>query len=82
LSVPTTFLFKTYSIFDFRLLYRYELNKFETADHGGTHVDAPSHFAEGKLRMHEIPMEKLIGPGVIIDVKVNIFFPFILKIKV
>ncbi|XP_060561344.1 isatin hydrolase-like [Ruditapes philippinarum] len=49
--------------------YWFELNKFEAGEHVGTHLDAPSHFSEGKLRMHEIPMEKLIGPGVIIDVK-------------
>ncbi|XP_072030356.1 isatin hydrolase-like [Amphiura filiformis] len=47
----------------------YEANSFQTADHSGTHIDAPSHFVEGAYRVHQIPIEKLIGPGVIINVK-------------
>ncbi|XP_072050301.1 isatin hydrolase-like [Amphiura filiformis] len=46
-----------------------EYNSFQTAEHSGTHIDAPSHFGEGALRVHQIPLEKLIGPGVIINVK-------------
>ena len=47
---------------------RYESNYFGTPEHGGTHLDAPSHFAEGSWRNTQIPLERLIGPGVIIDV--------------
>jgi kynurenine formamidase len=53
----------------FVLSCRYESNYFETAEHGGTHLDAPAHFAEGKWRSHQIPIENLIGPGVVIDIK-------------
>ncbi|XP_053374689.1 isatin hydrolase-like [Mercenaria mercenaria] len=49
--------------------YWYESNTFQTAEHGGTHLDSPAHFAEGKKRQHQIPMEKLVGPGVIVNVK-------------
>lgn len=49
--------------------YWYESNSFQTAEHGGTHLDAPSHFAQGKNRSQQIPIEKLVGPGVIINVK-------------
>ncbi|XP_067665849.1 isatin hydrolase-like [Haliotis asinina] len=45
-----------------------EFNWFVTPEHAGTHFDAPSHFAKGKWRAHEIPPERLIGPAVVIDV--------------
>lgn len=41
---------------------------YAAAEHGGTHLDAPSHFAEGKLHADQIPLEQLIGPAVVIDV--------------
>lgn len=46
----------------------YEANSFSTAEHGGTHLDAPIHFAEGKRSVDEIPLEQLIGPGIRVDV--------------
>ncbi len=48
--------------------YYYAANRFSTAEHGGTHIDAPIHFAEGKPTVDEIPLERLVGPGVVIDV--------------
>ncbi|CAC5364811.1 unnamed protein product [Mytilus coruscus] len=48
---------------------RYEVNYIGTTEHSGTHIDAPSHFYRGRLRMHQIPLTKLYGPGVILDVK-------------
>jgi kynurenine formamidase len=33
--------------------YHYESNDFEQSEHAGTHMDAPSHFAEGKWRTSE-----------------------------
>ncbi|XP_060083575.1 isatin hydrolase-like [Ylistrum balloti] len=47
----------------------YESNFIATAEHGGTHVDSPAHFYEGGWRTQQIPMERLTGPGVVIDVK-------------
>ncbi len=38
------------------------------AEHGGTHLDAPAHFSEGKLRVHEIPISRLVGPAVRVDI--------------
>ena len=32
-------------------------------------MDAPSHVAQGGWRTHQIPIERLVGPGVIIDVR-------------
>lgn len=49
--------------------YWYAANRFRTPEHGGTHLDAPIHFGEGKRSVDEIPLDRLIGPGVVIDVR-------------
>jgi len=38
------------------------------SEHGGTHLDAPIHFAEGRETVDEIPLDRLIGPAAVIDV--------------
>jgi kynurenine formamidase len=48
--------------------YYYSAYKFCAAEHGGTHMDAPIHFAEGKRSVDEVPLEQLIGSAVKIDV--------------
>ncbi|WP_348674018.1 cyclase family protein [uncultured Abyssibacter sp.] len=48
--------------------FYYEANSFETAEHGGTHLDAPVHFAKGRDSTDEIPLHRLVGDGVVIDV--------------
>ncbi|NNE69087.1 MAG: cyclase family protein [Rhodothermales bacterium] len=48
--------------------YWYEANTIRTAEHGGTHLDAPVHFAEGKHSTEEIPLERLVAPAVMLDV--------------
>jgi kynurenine formamidase len=48
--------------------YYYAANKYTAEEHGGTHIDAPRHFAEGRQTLDEIPLESLIGPAVVIDV--------------
>jgi kynurenine formamidase len=48
--------------------YYYTANSFCGAEHGGTHLDAPIHFAEGRQTVDAIPLQNLIGPGVVIDV--------------
>ena len=48
--------------------YYYAAFKFCTAEHGGTHLDAPVHFAEGKHAMEEIPVDRLIGEAIVMDV--------------
>jgi kynurenine formamidase len=39
-----------------------------TPEHGGTHLDAPIHFAEGKTTVDRIPLQRLMAPAVVIDV--------------
>jgi kynurenine formamidase len=48
--------------------YFYAANQFCTAEHGGTHFDAPIHFFEGRHAAEEIPLQQLIGLGVVVDV--------------
>lgn len=48
--------------------YFYAANKFRTAEHGGTHLDAPIHFAEGRRAVDALPVDQLIGPAAVVDV--------------
>src|SRR3989442_9898838 len=48
--------------------YYYAANNFAAAEHGGTHLDAPVHFAEGGLSTDQIPLARLTGPAVVIEV--------------
>ncbi len=48
--------------------YFYAANTFCAPEHGGTHLDAPIHFAEGRRTVDAIPLERLLGPAVVIDV--------------
>ena len=48
--------------------YFYSAYSFCTAEHGGTHLDAPIHFFEGGITMDEIPFDSLLAPAVVIDV--------------
>lgn len=48
--------------------YYYASNRVEMPEHGGTHIDAPVHFSRGKQTLDEIPIERLVGTGVRIDV--------------
>ncbi|MCZ7603467.1 MAG: cyclase family protein [Melioribacteraceae bacterium] len=47
--------------------YFYSSYGFKTAEHGGTHLDAPIHFYEGRYTSDEIPLEKFIGQAIVID---------------
>jgi len=48
--------------------YYYAANNFATSEHGGTHIDAPVHFARGHWSVDQIPLEKLTGDAVVVDV--------------
>jgi kynurenine formamidase len=48
--------------------FYYAANNFSTAEHGGTHIDAPVHFSRGAHAVDEIPLENLVGPAVVVDV--------------
>jgi len=48
--------------------YWYASNEFSASEHGGTHADAPIHFAEGGRTIDQVPLEEWIGPAVKMDV--------------
>jgi len=49
--------------------YYYSANSFSTAEHGGTHIDAPVHFAQGHQSVDQIPLERFFGHAVVVDVR-------------
>jgi kynurenine formamidase len=48
--------------------FYYAANNFSAAEHGGTHLDAPIHFAEGRHTADQVPLDRLVGPAVVVDV--------------
>jgi kynurenine formamidase len=51
--------------------YYYSAFNIQGAEHGGTHIDAPVHFAQGKIPVDEIPIEQLVGEAIVVDVSTN-----------
>jgi len=48
--------------------YFYSAYRFSAAEHGGTHLDSPVHFAKGHLTVDELPLDRLMGSAIVIDV--------------
>jgi kynurenine formamidase len=48
--------------------YFYAAYNYEAAEHGGTHLDSPIHFARGRNTTEEIPLRRLVGRAVVVDV--------------
>lgn len=48
--------------------YYYAANRFATAEHGGTHLDAPIHFAADRPTADRIDLNRLVGEAVVVDV--------------
>ena len=46
----------------------YAANAFCAPEHGGTHLDAPIHFARGRWTTEQIPLAQLVGPAAVLDV--------------
>jgi len=67
---PTADSFKKTAVFEGRTDKRfyYTAYNFSAAEHGGTHVDAPIHFAENRNTVDAIPLDQLIGQGVVLRI--------------
>ena len=52
--------------------YFYSAYSYSAPEHGGTHLDAPVHFAKGKNAADEIPLGQLTGNAVVIDVTAKV----------
>jgi kynurenine formamidase len=48
--------------------FYYEAHGYSGSEHGGTHLDAPVHFSEGMQTVDQIPIERLVGQAVVVDV--------------
>jgi len=46
----------------------YSAYKYSASEHGGTHFDAPIHFAEGRHSSEAVPLDRLVGPVAVVDV--------------
>ena len=44
----------------------YNLELLFLSSHTGTHIDAPYHFASDGITIHQIPLDRLIGRGILI----------------
>ncbi len=49
--------------------YWYASNEYSASEHGGTHADAPIHFAKNGRTIDRVPLDEWIGPAVKIDVR-------------
>ena len=47
----------------------YASGAFSASEHGGTHMDAPNHFAESGISLEAIPVNQLLGPAIVIDIR-------------
>jgi arylformamidase len=57
---------------ELRLVRSYETDGYEVThiclgSHSGTHIDAPRHFFPDGPTLDQFPIERLIGPGVVLD---------------
>lgn len=48
--------------------YYYSAYRYSAAEHGGTHLDSPVHFAKGRHTVDQIPLQQLMGAAVLVDV--------------
>jgi kynurenine formamidase len=48
--------------------YWYASATYAASEHGGTHLDSPIHFGEGQATADAIPVSRLIGPAVVVDI--------------
>lgn len=51
----------------------YAANEFCAPEHTGTHLDAPYHFNKTGWKVGEIPLKRLIGPGIVLDMRSEVY---------
>jgi kynurenine formamidase len=50
----------------------YSANAFSTPEHGGTHLDAPIHFDAKGQTVDQVPLARLMGAAVVIDITTQV----------
>jgi kynurenine formamidase len=48
--------------------YFYAANRYRASEHGGTHIDSPIHFARDRKTVDQLPLERLTGMAVVVEV--------------
>jgi kynurenine formamidase len=48
--------------------YFYAANRYSASEHGGTHIDAPIHFAENRKTLDQLGIDQLTGAAIVVDV--------------
>jgi arylformamidase len=46
----------------------FAIQELTVSTHVGTHLDAPSHFIAGGAAIDEIPLARVVGPGVVLEI--------------
>lgn len=71
---PTSSTFRLDTVFvgETEAGFYYESYEFFTAEHGGTHLDAPIHFYADRNTVEMIPVDQLTGRAVVIDVTARV----------
>ncbi|MCA9499747.1 MAG: cyclase family protein [Nitrospira sp.] len=52
--------------------YWYASAVYSASEHGGTHLDAPIHFAESGWSVDEIPVDQLTGEAIVLDIRAQV----------
>ncbi len=60
--------------------YFYSAYNLSMAEHGGTHLDAPIHFAEDRQAADEIPIERFVGPAAVVDVTARVHPDYLVSV--
>lgn len=61
--------------------YFYSAYNVSTAEHGGTHLDAPIHFSRGGMSTEQIPLDRLIAPAVVVDVTAQATADYLITVE-
>ncbi|MGD9817960.1 MAG: cyclase family protein [Desulfomonilaceae bacterium] len=69
IAFPDDPLFRVETVASRALGNPYELSVFHSCTHSGTHIDAPTHYLDGTNTIDQIPLEYLIGDGIILDMR-------------
>ncbi|MCP3688877.1 MAG: cyclase family protein [Gammaproteobacteria bacterium] len=71
---PTAETFKKTTVFHghTKAGFYYTAYNFSAAEHGGTHLDAPIHFYKNRNTVDQIPIEQLVGSGVLMKIEAKV----------
>ncbi|MGD8360483.1 MAG: cyclase family protein [Gemmatimonadota bacterium] len=59
----------------------YSSYNYSASEHGGTHFDAPIHFARGGKTNDEVSLESLIGPAAVVDVSDRVTPDYLVSVE-